>query len=241
MLPQFEVDEIFPTHMLGLEALGNARVQDWELGYFAYFTNGRSLGEVSMTDSNKMVGGRAFATTSRPFRMTYGLSGFLDRFDSTSANVLGPFVYEGLAHTAFNEKGLGADVSMDIASLRIRSEFTLRNVLYDSGLHPSNGFGLFYPDRDDVDYYLLVAYRLPWLGLEPYVYGEIFQSNSFPFGNIMAVASVGLNIHINSAAQIKAQFAQDSFFTDLGTLARVPGIGSTDDVGLLSARFVLAF
>jgi hypothetical protein len=240
MLPQFEVAELFPTHMLGLEALGTSRLQDWQLGYYAYLTNGRSLGEVSMTEDNKMVGGRVFATTSRPFRMTLGLSGFLDRFDSTTANSLGPFVYEGLADTAFDERGLGADVSMDIGALRLRSEFTLRNIVYDTGLHPSNGFGVYYPDRNDVDYYLLAAYQLPWLGLEPYLYGEIYRS-TFPFGAIMAVSSVGLNIHFNAAAQIKAQFSQNAFLDNLLTWTHDTPGGATNDVGLLSARFVLAF
>jgi hypothetical protein len=240
MLPQFESIELFPTHLVGLEALGTTRLGEWEAGYYLYLANGRNLGQLSMTEDNKMVGGRVYARTLRPLRMTYGLSGFIDRFNSTTVNSDGDFSWGGLLNTAFHERGVGADASIDVGPVRLRTEFTLRNIVYDPGLHPTPGFGgIYYPNRNDIDWYVLAAYQLPWYGIEPYVFAEAFRG-SFPYGTVMMIPSAGVNIHINAAAQLKLQYAARYWVEDVFSLAQQPE-GVAQDISFVSARFVLAF
>jgi hypothetical protein len=57
VLPQFEVNELFPTHLLGVEAFDSVHQAPWEFGYFAYVSNGRTPGQVALTE-DKMFGAR---------------------------------------------------------------------------------------------------------------------------------------------------------------------------------------
>ena len=67
------------------------------------------------------------------------------------------------------------------------------------------------------DGYAILAYRLPFWGLEPYVYGEAIHWKS-DLGDTALIPSVGLNIHFNPAVQLKAQYGR-AMFMDLSSHA----------------------
>jgi hypothetical protein len=58
--------------------------------------------------------------------------------------------------------------------------------------------------------YLVVAYRLPWLGLEPLVMVEWLRypvPRALPVGEGVLMGSVGLNAYFSPATMLRTQFA----------------------------------
>jgi hypothetical protein len=136
------------------------------------------------------------------------------------------------------EVGLGLDLSLDIDSLRIRSEGVVHFVRYVDGRRPPVTVGrpdAFRPDQNEYDGYVLIAYRLPWLGLEPFAYGELNHFASL-FGDEQAILSLGLNIHFTPFAQLKTQVSRALFF-DLDE----EGDFGRNDMTLLFSRLAVAF
>jgi hypothetical protein len=136
---------------------------------------------------------------------------------------------------------LGADVSLDIDSTRIRTEAMVRRQTYTDGLRPA-GDPIFAPgsvvaDKWQYSGYLLVAQQLPWAGLEPYIWTELLETPSVVADGIF-VASIGLNVHFNSAVQWKNQLSRAVFFD---WLYDNPNEASTDNVTQIYSRLVMAF
>ena len=240
VLPEFEANELFPTQQLGVEAFGSLHHAPWEYGYFAYLSNGRTPGQVSLTE-NKMFGGRLFARTTRPYHMTFGLSGFSGRYsDQTRTNAGFPTLFINQEVVGYNERGFGADASLDLGNLRLRSEFAFHHTIYVPGERDSiYGPGTFVPDHNDWDIYLLAAYQLPWLGLEPFLYAENYRYPT-ALGEGIAYYSAGLNIHFNAVAQFKLQYSH-AVFDAPATPGGFTGVVGGQDFDFVGARMVLAF
>jgi hypothetical protein len=91
------------------------------------------------------------------------------------------------------------------------------------------------PDNNEYDAYLLAAYRLPFLNLEPFLYGEYNHFVS-PYGDDQVVLAVGLNIYFTPSAQLKNEIAR-VLFSDLDS----HGPYSENDMTLLFSRLAVAF
>lgn len=240
MLPQFEVNELFPLRQLGVEVLGNLHRGPWELGYFAYVSNGRTSAEVDFTD-DKMLGGRLYAVLHQPFRLAFGLSGLAGRYSDQERMVASLLPYKIRRHelVAYWEQAGGVDFSLDVGALRVRSEFAIRRVAYDQGKRDLNYGqpGVYNPDRLEWDNYWLFAYQLPWAGLEPFVYMEIYRLPTFVSEGVLS-PSVGFNIHFTASAQLKTQYSYGKF-------ADLPDItsdrSSSHNYHLIGTRLVLAY
>jgi len=240
MVPESMSIELFPTRQLGLEVLGSVHHGAWELGYFGYLSNGRTWGLLALTE-NKMFGGRLFARTTRPYRLTFGISALAGRYSDQTRATESMFtpLYVSKEIVAFHEQAVGADVSLDIGNLRLRSELSFRRVRYDPGKRDSPWVaGLYTPDHNELEWYGLGAYQLPWFGLEPFIYLEVFH---YPLlvGEGAITFSGGLNIHFNPAVQLKFQFAHRAFYQSLSSLR----LGDSEQQGyqVVSSRLVLAF
>ena len=240
MLPQFEVSEMFPTHQVGIELFGSWSRAPWELRWFLYLSNGRTPTQFSLDDENKMLGGRLELALASPVRLTLGASGFYGAFSDAVRNVVSYQPYQIVVNDSveFTETGAGGDVSLDVGRLRLRAELAFRQVVYvdDRRPHEVGEVGVFVPSHNEWDGYLLAAYRLPWWGLEPFVYAELFHTPT-PYGDGSINLSVGLNVHFNAAAQLKVQFMDLRGFDD-------PGSSPSPwhrDMQMLAARLVLAF
>jgi hypothetical protein len=240
LVPNFESNELIPIRQTGLELLGTAQKGDWEGGYFAYASNGRTPGQVDFTD-DKMLGGRLFLRRTFPLRFGFGLSALMNRYSDTRRIVtsLTPYRVTHSEQVAYHEKVAGADLWMDAGPLRLRSEFALRRIDYVPGKRELEyGVpGVFAPDRTEWNYYLLAAYQLPWLGLEPFVYAELYRIPTF-ISQGAILPSIGFNIHLTPYAQIKAQYLFVHF-------SEVPGFFSgrykDQDAHVLATRLVLVF
>ncbi len=51
LLPDFQVTEYFPRSQVGVQASGSLFIQPWELGYHAYISNGRMVGQLDLDES----------------------------------------------------------------------------------------------------------------------------------------------------------------------------------------------
>jgi hypothetical protein len=93
------------------------------------------------------------------------------------------------------------------------------------------------PDAYYWDGYVLGAYALPWLGLEPYAYFEAMHSPSDLVDTVL-IPSAGGYVHFSPSAQLKTQYAHASFHDFAVTESRRPADNNVHNV---SARLVVSF
>ena len=247
-LPQFIVQRWIPIRQTGIMLYGSAFAGDWELGYTGTLTNGRQEISNYNFDNNFGLGARVYARrdTGR-VNTTFGLSYFAGKTLDKETDVLAsPTGINGLSFvdkttSAYTEHVTGADVSIDVDATRIRAEAIVRRLVYEPG-HRLQGDALFAPgsyapNAWQESAYLLVANQLPWLGIEPYLWGELEEQPTI-LGDLIWVGSVGVNVHFNSAIQWKTQ-ATRAVFTNW--LYKSPYDNSLNDVTAVYSRFVMAF
>jgi hypothetical protein len=200
--PESITQELFPAHQLGVDVFGE--VPDllpdrWTLAYHAYVSNGRTPGSVDLTD-DKMFGGRLMASTTRPYRMAFGVSAMYGTYsDHASPEV------------AYSELGYAADASLDAGAWRLRGELTVRDIDYVAGKHMQLAAGEFAPNDRVLDAYVLAAYRIPETRYEPFVYTELYRVPD-DAGDIQAQASIGMTTFFTPSIQLKVQALHARFF-----------------------------
>jgi hypothetical protein len=185
----------------------------------------------------KSFGGRLFASsTGTAVKAKLGVSGYYGHnYDITKDIVaVNPYQVKTTETVANREWMVGADASLDAGPLRLRVEGMIRRVDYEPGKNPNNS-------SEDGNYYengyVLLAYKLPWAGLEPYVYGEAIHWQS-DLGDTVLIPSVGLNVHFNPSVQLKAQYARAMFTGETSTHTGTPSDNNVDN---LAARLVVSF
>ncbi len=247
-LPQFIVQRWIPIRQTGIMLYGSAFAGDWELGYTGTFTNGRQEISNYNLDNSFGVGARVYARrdTGR-VNTTFGLSYFAGRTRDVETDVIAdPNGINGLSFvdkttSAYTEHVAGADVSIDVDATRIRAEAIVRRLVYEPGHRvqgdPLFAPGSFAPNAWQESAYLLVANQLPWLGIEPYLWGEVEEQPTI-IGDLIFVGSFGVNVHFNSAIQLKTQVTR-AVLTNW--LYKSPYDNSLNDVTSAYSRFVMAF
>ena len=251
-LPQFIQQTFMPLRQTGIQALGSFFVNDWEIAYRAWLTNGRT--EINWLDftNDKAFGARLFLVNDRgKFRTQIGASYHRGKVENKVVDITGapPFTetveFNAYSTEAYLENIFGVDLSLDIVDTRIRAEFISQLRQWDEGKRASNGIESAVPNTQAPDGwrqagYLLVAQQLPWLGLEPYVYGEVMRQDWAIVGDGLALASLGLNIHFTPSAMLKTQGTMSWFFKWKQEDA-MPGDPSLNNANAFMSRLVLAF
>ena len=240
MLPQFIRSETFPIEQIGVQLAGVKHLAPWDLGYNLYVTNGRSPTQFDLSD-DKAIGGRFYIRRVLPHPLTLGVSFYFDSYLDQRRSVVEtvPVSIVRTNTVEYSEQSLAADASLDLGSLRLRSEGTMRRVVYDGDeREPVDGSSgtLFWADRVELDAYVLAAYQLPH-GFEPFLYFE-YQHWPTELGNDLIIPSVGLNIHFTASTQLKMQAAYTRYF-DLGGGATSDH--SVNDTLFVASRLVMAF
>lgn len=206
--PYFVLLEAFPRQQLGIDLTGTFRPAKWELEYHAYVSNGRTPGQVDLIN-DKMIGGRlVLRKLWSGNTLALGASGYWGKYADIQPTItsFAPLTYASPVVAAYSEGGAGADVSLDIGKLRIRSELVVHQRKYAEGKREPGMFpGSYQPDFTLFGIYALAAYRLPVLGLEPYVYAE-HDEGFLPVAQNVAGVSGGLNIHFTPWTQLKLQY-----------------------------------
>lgn len=235
LLPSFIADQTIPVRVLGAQFSGSAYAGSWEIGYHAWLGNSRTPSQVDF-DEDKSFGGRVFASSSgSALKTKLGASGYYGTGSDVRKEVVAvePFRVETSETRAFDEWSLGLDLSLDAGPLRVRTEALVhdwRNTLESS---PDEG-----SSSQTYDGYALASYRLPWAGIEPYVYVEGIRWDE-SVGDTIFIPSAGINVHFNPAVQLKTQYARAMFFDlDDDTVEAAP---SANNIHNIAARLVVSF
>ena len=245
LLPSFYASEYFPTRLTGIQLLGGVTTGDWELGYRAYITNGRGR-VVWDNQDNKLFGARLYATWRPTWgTVTLGGSGFTGTYVDKdyaikfeAADPYATFHVEANKRIEYAEWGAAADLALDAGPLRIRSEWVSNRTDFSNPttttLRQQTSIpGAYFPDRFRWNVYGLIAYRLPFLGLEPYFYYEYDHRPDFT-SVASTIFSEGLNIYLTASARIKLQYNRV-------LLIDTPNNTKANDFSLFDARFVVAY
>jgi len=200
--PESITQELFPTHQLGVDLFGERTgllPDRWTVGYHAYVSNGRTPGSVDLSN-DKMIGGRLTASTTRPYRMTFGLSA-----------MYGTYADHATPEVAYTELGYAADASLDAGAWRFRGEITVRDIDYEMGKRLQLAAGEYAPDARSYDAYLLAAYRIPATRFEPFAYTEAYRTPD-DAGDLQLQASAGMTTFFTPSIQLKVQALHARFF-----------------------------
>lgn len=244
-LPQSILQYVFPIRQTGLQIYGSTFAGDWQLGYHATLSNGRSEDSLFDHDDDKAIGARLYAKREMgDFNFAVGGSYYHGNQENEEVNVVDPTPrFEQVATWEYTENIFGLDLSMDIADFRLRSEFTARTRESDAGkLLQGNPLfsprGTFTPNGTGYWGYLVLAQRLPWWGLEPLIFVDGQQQPS-TLGDVILTTAVGLNVHFTPATQLKLNYGQSLFrrFSNKQLNADVRPYG----VKTFMARVVTAF
>ena len=201
--PVFLSTQLIPNQLVGLQAYGTLPALPWTIGYHVHVSNGRTVGQVDLTD-NKAVGGRLFVTTRDPFPIKLGVSGYW----GTSEDETRTFTAR-TTNYAFTEYAVSGDVSLDIGSLRIRSEVVTSWTVYEDGKRREL-LGVPLADTMRMGTYLMLAYQLPWYGIEPLIMTEWLRipiPRNLPVGEGVIMPSVGVNVYFTPSTMLRTQFA----------------------------------
>ncbi|HKU40355.1 MAG TPA: hypothetical protein VJR89_19475 [Polyangiales bacterium] len=201
--PLFLSSQLIPSQLIGVEAFGTFQFLPWTLGYHLHVSNGRTNGQVDFSDS-KAIGGRLYLSTRNPFPFKVGLSGYMgDNEDVEDTLGLTKVNY------ALDEYAVSGDLSIDVGSLRLRSEVVFSWHVYEDGKRRVWA-GQQLADVMRMGAYLVLAYQLPWAGLEPLVMAEIIRvpvPRYVPVGEGLIMPSVGLNVYFTPTTMLRSQFS----------------------------------
>ena len=231
--------QIMPERQTGIEAYGVFHALPWHLSYEVYVSNGRTIGTVDYSD-DKALGLRWVAKTRRPFGMQYGVSGFYgttQNYDKMpGADAMGRAVLLRKETIAYHELTGGVDVSLDIDALRVRMELFARRIVYEQGKRETT---IAVPNASQVQSagYVMFAYRLPWLGLEPLLVAEFLRQPTVLFGEVVITGSAGLNVYFNSALTLRLQYC----YTQVVDFEDTSRDHSDYYLHILASRLILAY
>ena len=215
-LPTFFASEFFPTHSLGVQLAGSTASDSVELGYRAYLTNGRSPVQGDI-DKNKNIGGRLYLSFTGDNPLTVGVSGFSGTYKEITKdlNIARNPPIQNTTTIAFDEWGLGADLSWDKKPFRLRVEWVGNQTKYETGKRPL-AIGGYAPNEFQWNVYTILAYQLPFWYLEPYVYAEYLRKDQNSFTQLIArgssTGSIGVNVNFSPTVKLKAQYFRVSFY-----------------------------
>jgi hypothetical protein len=215
-----------------VEVYGTVAALPWTIGYHVHVSNGRTAGQIDFTDA-KALGGRIFVSTRYPFVFKLGLSGYV----GNSENV--PTVSTGRKSTvSFEEHAFSSDLSLDIGALRIRSELVASWTYYDPGKRVTL-LGVPLADTMRLGTYLMVAYQLPWYGIEPLLMCEVLRvqvPRIVPIGEGVYMPAVGVNVYFTETTMLRTQFSMAKGFD----FSSNP-VHSTEHAYQAVARLITAF
>jgi len=218
VLPQVVALGAFPIRQTGIMLYGTLITGSWELGYHATLTNGRQELSNFAFDDNRGFGGRLFANRETgEFTVKIGVSGYTGRVRDKQVDVAGisPITLKSKSTFDYREWVLGADISIDKGPFRFRTEGAVSHTQFEAGKHkPASGLGDpggQQPNRYILTGYVLAAYQLPFLGLEPFAIVDALHG-PFGLGDTGGSAGGGFNVRISPAIIIKAQANYAAFF-----------------------------
>jgi hypothetical protein len=239
ILPQFQILEVIPQRLTGVQALGEIGFAPYTLGYRLYATNGRSF-QVATPSSDNGYGGRVYLRRDGETNLTLGTSFYTGTYSDKVVTMAFDPVTMGVSFNPSytykaREYTIGADLSLDYGNLRARAEFLARRLAFEDGKHPLTEDPTKYqPNRWETYSYVLLAYRLHRY-FEPFVYAEAkYNHPNYDVDRVHAFSG-GLNLYFTSTAMLKTQYAYFRFDNRTG-----PAVDN-HNFGFLCSRFIFVF
>lgn len=237
--PLFISAYMIPERQTGVELHGKFHALPWEVGYSAYVSNGRTFAAVDFSD-DKAFGARLLFKSRRPFPIQLGSSIYYgtsqDYTKMVGVNSLGQAGLVRQETIALRELIGALDVSLDLDALRIRAEFVARRLVYEPGRRETV-FGSMNANAVHSGAYLMLAYQLPWLNLEPLLLAEYLRQPTVQLGEIVVGLSGGLNVYFNAALTLRFQYSY-GFIVDIEETTRDH---SNLNIHMLASRLIIAF
>lgn len=239
--PYIVAQGLIPTAQTGFEAYGSHTIKRWTLGYHLTLSNGRGQVDTYLDlDKNKAFGGRVYARLDAIGTLTMGVSWYKGR--ATDAGVaLDPdtLVLSKQITSQYDELGYGADVQWEWEGVLLQSEVLANEVTFTKAgrtgpVFPTGNPGLV-PDFRRWGMYVLAGYRLPWVGIMPYIEfahtdsGTTVAALNTP--DIGKTTSVRTGLNIRPAANVAIKLEVEHVYL-FGTADSKfpPGAGAIDDV-----------
>lgn len=201
--PLFLSSQLIPSQLIGVEAFGTVAFLPWTLGWHMHVSNGRIIGQVDFSDS-KAIGGRLYLSTRNPFPFKLGISGYLGDHEDVETTLS-----VRTTNYALNEYALSADLALDVGALRVRSELVVNWQIYEEGKRRVWA-GSQSADVMHMGAYLVLAYQLPWAGLEPLAMVEFIRvpvPRLVPVGEGLIMPAVGLNVYFTPTTMLRTQMS----------------------------------
>jgi hypothetical protein len=196
-----------PERQTGLDFFGLFQVARLDLGYHVYVSNGRTP-SVDFTD-DKAIGARVYLQGRRPVAFQLGGSFYYGTGQEVAKSIGQTNGMLGIVRTttvAYSEWVAGGDLSLDVGALRARMEGTVNQTIYEEGKRPPYG-GALRANFTAVNVYGLLAYQLPWLGMEPAMFAEWSHIPTPGVEDEWLGIGVGLNFYVTPNVVLRTQFA----------------------------------
>lgn len=241
-LPQYLVQTFVPVRQTGVQLYGSHFAGDWELGYHLTFSNGRQELSNFDYDSDKALGARVFASNEAgEVKTKIAASFYKGNWENKVVNVvsISPLSFSSEPTIEASESVWGLDLSLDYKDFRLRAEYAGTKVRYRSGKRPAQQFGDgMEPDTFRNSGYIILAQRLPWGGIEPFIYADIMVSPGGLVPDGLWIVAPGFNVYLNPTVSVKFQ-AQTAGFFDVWN----DFIGDPDALAAksITTRLVVAF
>jgi hypothetical protein len=230
-------EELIPEHQTGLLIYGSSIIGTTELGYNLSLSNGRGPVDTYQDfDKNKAVTGRLSLTNESPIgTISLGVTIYRGRYTNRSTRFVitpdGAFGIDYISTNHYEELSLGADARWIWHDLTVQSEFIRRDTALDDRFRPAAlpAPGVppgFTPDFTSTAFYVMGAYRLPWLNIMPFFGGEASDpglANAFTGTAIWG----GLNVRPTPRVVLKLQLTK-SWATNGAEFIGANGIEALD-------------
>lgn len=239
-------EQLIPTRQSGFQAYGSELFGRVTLAYDITISNGRGDIDQLDLDTNKAAGGHLSLATSELGFLRVGLSGYgglSTKSGKLAATPGNPPTVDVVSTDQYKELAFGADLLWEWRGLRLQSEALVSQVKYrDPARKLATSFSAlsgFIPDRVAWGMYALLAYRLPWLELMPYLSFDYFDRGYARSeilvlgGNTVNVRSItgGLNFRPVPSVVLKGQYSHITF----------PGADDDSKIPNLTFQFAWAF
>lgn len=214
--PYIVGEQTFPGSQTGIEIYGTWNVQTTQLGYHFTLSNGRGpIDTYQDLDHNKAVGGRLYVRQDTSLgTWTLGISGYRGQYTQRhTVNAVDASGAPSLTYPVdvqYNELSLATDLKWEWGGLLVQGEAMLNDVGYLPGGRPvdplqalAGGPPGFTADYRRYGYYGLVGYRLPFLGIMPYIFAEDYWQGFT--GYAAAAVRPGLNIRPTPRVVLKGE------------------------------------
>jgi hypothetical protein len=229
---------LIPEHQTGVQIYGAQLVGTTELGYSLMLSNGRGpVDTYADLDHNKAVTGRLYVNAELPIgtlNLGYTLfrGNYTDRITRFAFLPNGDLGTEYVSVDHYEEFGMAADLRFVWEGLSVQSEVITREVALDDRFRaatlplPGEPPG-FQPDYRAVGFYVLTAYRLPWLNIMPFFGGETYDPGLAANFKGAAIWG-GLNVRPTPRVVLKAQLTRSWASSDTAVFVGDDGVEALD-------------